>query len=181
MAKRLLALALLQACTVGAAGRIEAMYEGRGGHVAGSVVPATGGAGIANAGGGDVAHERGVFGLVGIGGGWGAGHPFLEVSIQAIDVAGEGGGVGFAGGIRTRVDRSCVRWSFGAGVVALVAQLRAENRVDQFGPNPRVTRVYHDLTALAGYTTCDSGTGFAGHLGLAYELGVAELLFAPGP
>ena len=74
----------------------------------------------------------------------------------------------------------CMQFMFGAGPAMMLAQTRANNRVDQFGPNPEVTRWFHALSALAGGSEC-RGSEFAGRFGLAYQAGVEALEFAPGP
>jgi hypothetical protein len=168
------------ACSVGAAGRMELSYD----FDRAPLVTASADGSI-GAGGFEMPEhastQDATFGLLRFGFGWGATGAFMEVALEAISVPAPGGGTGPAAGIRVRFDRSsCVRWSVGLGGARLIAQTHAEDLVDQFGPNPRVTRVYQSAGAFAGFASCDR-TGFRGMVGAGYEAGVAKLLFAPGP
>ncbi len=124
--------------------------------------------------------QEAAFALLRFGVGWGATGAFMEVALEVIAVPAPGGGTGPAAGIRVRFDPECVRWSVGLGGARLIAQTHAEDVVDQFGPNPRITRVYQSAGAFAGFASCDR-TGFRGMVGAGYEAGIARLLFAPGP
>jgi hypothetical protein len=175
---RLGVLALSAGCTLGATGRLEGTLDTRGHRaVAASLSPAFGATRIEN---GDVAHARGTFILIGIGGGWGGREgAFAMFSLTGSTVPGEGGGFGRTFGLHVRYSgRSCVHWSLGFGVTALLAQPRAESFSDPFGPSPRVTRIYHDATANVGFASCDVDVGEAG---IAYEVTGAARLFDPGP
>jgi len=129
----------------------------------------------------DVANAKALIILTTIGGGWGSDGWFWSAGLGGVTVPRPGGGFGLAWGIRARLDGHCGRWSIGIGAAHVVAQLRAEDYNDGFGPNPRLTRMYHDATAFAGFAACDGGSTFRAMVGAAYELGLGALLFAPGP
>ena len=129
---------------------------------------------------GQASTQEATFALFRFGVGWGATGAFMEVALEVIGVPAPGGGTGPAAGFRVRFDPECVRWSIGLGGARLIAQTHADDRVDQFGPNPSITRVYQSAGAFAGFASCDR-TGFRGMVGADYEAGIAKLLFAPGP
>jgi hypothetical protein len=175
---RALLLIALAGCTLGVAGRMEVAYDvGGAPTVRASVDPAIGTTALAQAG--DVAHQPAVFALLSVGVGWSSDGAVATFGLDAVGVPAPGGGLGAVGGLRVRLDRRCVRWSLGGGAAALLAQVRAEDRADAFGPNPRLTRAYQDATAFVGWASCDERV--RAMIGAAYEVGVAELLFAPGP
>lgn len=173
----ILALALAS-CTVGASGRMELAYDGAP-RVAVSVEPAIGVTSFEDPAS-SVATQDAIVGLLRFGLGWSNDGVFVLAGLEVLTVPAPGHGAGFTGGFRVRVDPRCVRWSVGGGATALLAQLRADDRVDSFGPNPRVTRAYQDATAFVGWRACDDDR-LRAMIGVAYEAGVSELLFAPGP
>jgi hypothetical protein len=176
---RFLVLALT-GCTLGGTARVEGSLDlgGRATYRA-SVDPGFGATGLADAN--DVCHTRALIVLFTFGGGWGSDGPFFATGLEGATVPAPGGGFGYSFGLRTRMDRKCVRWSFGYGVSRLVAQIGAEQRSDSFGPNPQLTRAFHTASGFAGFASCDGDSSFHAMLGAAYEVGIAELLFAPGP
>jgi hypothetical protein len=174
-----LALVATGACTLGAAGRMEMSYDFDDAPLVRASADGSVGA-TAFQMADQASTQEATFALVRFGVGWGATGAFAEVAIEAIAVPAPGGGTAPAAGLRVRFDADCVRWSIGLGGARLIAQTHAEDLVDPFGPNPRVTRVYQAATAFAGFQACDR-TGTRGMIGAAYEAGIAKLLFAPGP
>jgi hypothetical protein len=171
---------VLTGCTLGAQARFAAIYEPDGrAHETISAAPDLGITSFQQLT--DVAHQEAVFLLAYAGFGWSTlGQWSGEFGFEVAGIPGAGGGTGFVSSMHIEIDRQCVRWSFGGGPATLLSQLDADDHPDAFGPNPRVTRVYHDLTMFAGWTSCE-GSGTSPHAGVAYEVGVAKLLFAPGP
>ncbi len=168
------------ACTVGGRARVEATLDDHGRRDAAvSLGPAVGASGFDQPT--DVAHQAGWFSLFGFGLGWGTARgAFAEAFFEVVGVPGCNGGVGGAFAYHIRIDARCTRFTWGAGVVGLLAQLRADDNPDQFGPNPHVERVFHEAGAFAGFSSCNSG-GDTAAFGVDYEVGLADLLFAPGP
>jgi hypothetical protein len=181
MRSALVVVMLVTGCTIGAGVRVEATYDFDGSlHARGDLVGAVGITAVEAVN--DVAHARANFALMSIGGGWG-GHEgvYLTVALEYTGVPGEGGGVGFSAGFRTRVSTRCLVWTFKAGAAGLLAQTQADDGADDpVGPNPTLTRYYHDLAGVIGYTMCD-GEGERFLAGAAYEVGVGKLVFNPGP
>ena len=129
----------------------------------------------------DVGHERmNIVAMMTFGIGWGPDGPRGSVFLGALTIPSPSQLFGFSAGIRTTFDRHCMQFAAEGGPSMLLAQTRANNRVDQFGPNPQVTRWYHAASAIAGFSECD-GTTSGGRFGLAYQLGMMALEFAPGP
>jgi hypothetical protein len=174
----------MTACTFAGAARLEAVFDHPGTpNVRAMVDPAIGVTKMDELT--DVGHQAANFVLLSAGIGWGTDGVFATGGLDVVRVPAPGQGIGAEAGVRVRFDlHRCLRWSIGAGPTGLLEQLRAENRVDAYGPNPRVTRVYHDATAFAGWSSCDWKMARAFEspiVGVSYEVGVAELLFAPGP
>jgi hypothetical protein len=129
----------------------------------------------------DVGHQRmDIVAMMTFGGGWGPNGPRGSVFLGALTIPSPGQLFGFTAGLRFSFDLHCMQIAVGGGPTMLIAQTRANNRVDQFGPNPQVTRWYHAASALAAWSECD-GTTSGGRFGGAYQVGVMALEFAPGP
>lgn len=129
----------------------------------------------------DVGHQRmNIVATMTFGIAWGSNGPQGSVFLGALTIPSPSQLLGFTAGIRINFDQHCVQFAATGGPSMLLAQTRANNRVDQFGPNPQVTRWYHAATALAGVDECD-GTTSGGRFGLAYQVGMMALEFAPGP
>jgi hypothetical protein len=129
----------------------------------------------------DVGHQRmNIVAMMTFGVGWGPNGPRGSMFLGALTIPSPSQLFGFTAGVRVSGDRHCVQFAWGGGPSMLLAQTRANNRVDQFGPNPQVTRWYHAASALAGWSECD-GTTSGGRFGLAYQIGEMALEFAPGP
>ena len=174
----------MPACTFGGATRFEAAFDRVGApKVRASVDPSVGVTKMDELT--DVGHQTANFVLASVGIGWGTDGAFVTAGLDIVRVPAPGQGIGAVAGARVRYDlHNCLRWSVGVGPAGLIKQLRADNNVDPFGPNPRVTRVYHDGTVFAGWSSCGWRMARAFSeptIGLSYEVGVAELLFAPGP
>ncbi|HEY6036867.1 MAG TPA: hypothetical protein VIV58_21460 [Kofleriaceae bacterium] len=129
----------------------------------------------------DVGHQRmNVIAMMTFGVGWGANGPHGSVFLGALTIPSPSQLFGFTAGIRFTFDRHCMQFAAEGGPSMLLAQTRANNRVDHFGPNPQVTRWYHAASAVVGLSECD-GNSSSGRFGLAYQAGVRALEFAPGP
>jgi hypothetical protein len=173
----LAASASASACTVGAAGRMELAYHF---HGAPDVrASAQGGVGITAIAMPDTASRQTVtVVLMSVGGGWGTDGPFLVAALEGTVIPPPGeGSTGIVVQERIYIRPSSAEWSLGVGGARLVEQTHAEDTVDQFGANPRLTRVYQDAIAFIGVDFNDPRAT----IGVAYDVGIAKLLFAPGP
>jgi hypothetical protein len=118
------------------------------------------------------------FVLLSVGGGWGSGGAFFACALEGMAVPPPGeGSTGIVIGERFLINPQWTRWTLEVGGARLVEQTYADDAVDEFGANPRLTRVYQDATVFVG---ADFEHGRA-TVGAAYELGMSKLLFAPGP
>jgi len=174
------ALLLVAACTVGAAGRMELSYDGGG---APDVrASAQGGVGITSIAMPETASRQTVtFILLSVGVGWGTDGGFLTVAVEGENVPPPGeGSTGIVAGYRMRISPRCVHWAIELGGARLIEQTHADDRSDEFGPNPSLTRAYQDANGFVGWDACDDrGSGVT--VGAAYDVGIAKLIFAPGP
>lgn len=176
------ALAAVAACTIGADARLEGTIDTHG-KLRGAA-DLDGAAAVTkfddNAAS-DVGHQRmNIVAMMSFGIGWGPSGPRGSMFLGALTIPSPNQRVGLIAGLRFSIDRHCTQFAVGGGPSMLLAQTRANNRVDQFGPNPQVTRWYHAASALAGWSECD-GTTSGGRFGLAYQVGEMALEFAPGP
>jgi len=179
---RWLVLALLASCTIGADARLEGTID-TDGKLRGAA-DLDGAAAITKIDDTtplDVGHERmNVVAMMTFGFGWGSNGPHGSVFLGALTIPSPSQLLGFTAGIRINFDLHCMQFAAVGGPSMLLAQTRANNRVDQFGPNPQVTRWYHAATALVGVSDCD-GNSASGRFGLAYQAGAMALEFEPGP
>jgi hypothetical protein len=175
-------LAIFASCTIGADARLEGTIDTQGKlRGAAEIDAAAAVTKIDDAAPPDVGHQRmNIVAMMTLGVGWGPNGPRGSMFLGALTIPSPSQLFGFTAGFRVSGDTHCVQFAWGGGPSMLLVQTRANNRVDQFGPNPQVTRWYHAASALAGWSECD-GTTSGGRFGLAYQVGEMALEFAPGP
>ena len=100
----------------------------------------------------DVGHQRmNIVAMMTFGSGWGPNGPRGSMFLGGLTIPSPSQLFGFIAGLQVDFDQHCVQFAGVGGRSMLLAQTRANNRVDQFGPNPQVTRWYHAASALAGW------------------------------
>jgi hypothetical protein len=76
---------------------------------------------------------------LGVGFGTDGGYWTFAVEGENVPPPGEGS-TGIVAGYRMRIAPDCVHWTVELGGARLIEQTHAEDTVDQFGPNPSLTR-----------------------------------------
>ena len=168
---------VLAGCTAGAATRVEATIDRhRVIHVGGDL-EASAGAGVAATaadGSFDVARDPEVVLAFFVGARWGEGHAWLTTGVDLLRL--RPGDVGVTGGIHASFARHrCTRVVFGLGATGVIAT-HVMDRPDPSGPDPRIARVHHSLSLIAGFHECGPTPG---ELGLSYTAGATAVVLVP--